>query len=85
MFGLPYYREFDPTPFMQLNFYIFFGICFSDVWYGTMLTLIGTCLAYKTKPYSGVNNLVRILLYSGISSIIFGALTGSWFGDLHKP
>jgi len=85
MFGLPYYREFDPTPFMQLNFYIFFGICFSDVGYGTMLTLMGTCLAYKTKPYSGVNNLVRILLYSGISSIIFGALTGSWFGDLHKP
>jgi len=85
MFGLPHYRGFDPTPFMQLNFYMFFGICFSDVGYGLMLSLMGAYLTSKTKSYSGVNNLTRILLYGGISSIIFGALTGSWFGDLHKP
>ncbi|MCX5808940.1 MAG: V-type ATP synthase subunit I [Proteobacteria bacterium] len=85
MFGLPSYRGFDPTPFMQLNFYIFFGICFSDVGYGLMLIITGAYLTAKTKAYRGVNNLTRILLYGGISSVIFGALTGSWFGDLHKP
>lgn len=83
MFGLPPYRSFDPTPFIQFNFYVFFGICFSDVCYGIMLTAFGTYLAAKTKFYQGLNNFVRILLYGGISSILFGALTGSWFGDLY--
>lgn len=85
MFGLPPYRSFDPTPFMQINFYVFFGICFSDVCYGIMLAMLGAYLNSKTREYTGVNNLSRILLYGGISSIIFGAITGSWFGDLYKP
>ncbi len=85
MFGLPPYKSFDPTPFLQVNFYLFFGICFSDVCYGIMLTALGAYLAAKTKPYQGLNNFSRILLYGGISSILFGALTGSWFGDLYKP
>jgi len=85
MFGLPPYRSFDPTPFIQVNFYLFFGICFSDVCYGIMLTALGSYLAARTKPYNGLNRFSRILLYGGISSILFGALTGSWFGDLWKP
>ena len=85
MFGLPPYKSFDATPFLQVNFYLFFGICFSDVCYGIMLTALGAYLAAKTKAYRDVNNFTRILLYGGISSIIFGALLGSWFGDLYKP
>ena len=85
MFGLPPYKSFDPTPFMQVNFYLFFGICFSDVCYGLMLTALGGYLAAKTRPFQGLNNFSRILLYGGMSSILFGALTGSWFGDLYKP
>lgn len=85
MFGLPPYRSFDPTPFMQINFYVFFGICFSDVCYGIILTALGIYLSTKTKEFQDVNNFIRILLFGGISSIFFGALTGSWFGDLYKP
>jgi len=85
MFGLPSYRSFDPTPFMQFNFYVFFGICYSDVGYGLMLVLLSSYLMKKTKEYSGVYDFARILLYGGISSIIFGAILGSWFGDLYKP
>jgi V/A-type H+-transporting ATPase subunit I len=85
MFGLPPYKSFDATPFLQVNFYLFFGICFSDVCYGIMLTALGAYLAAKTKAYRDVNNFTRILLYGGVSSIIFGALLGSWFGDLYKP
>lgn len=85
MFGLPPYKSFDVTPFIQVNFYLFFGICFSDVCYGIMLTALGAYLAAKTRAYKDVNNFTRILLYGGISCIIFGALMGSWFGDLYKP
>jgi len=85
MFGLPPYKSFDVTPFIQVNFYVFFGICFSDVPYGMMLVSLGAYLAAKTRVYQGLNSFARILLYGGISSILFGALTGSWFGDLYKP
>ena len=84
MFGLPNYRAFDPTPFLNFNFYLFFGICFSDVGYGVLLVLLASYLARKTRAYEGVNNFARILLYSGVSTIICGALLGSWFGDLYQ-
>lgn len=83
MFGLPPYRSFDPTPFLHINFYIFFGICFSDVGYGFMLIALSLYLIKKTKKYEGVADFGRILLYGGISTVIFGALMGSWFGDLY--
>lgn len=85
MFGLPPYRSFDPTPFLQVNFYVFFGICFSDVFYGLMLVAFSGFLTARTRDYRGVNNFTRILLYGGVSSIVFGALMGSWFGDLYRP
>jgi len=85
MFGLPPYRSFDPTPFLHLNFYVFFGICFSDVLYGLMLVVSSAYVSMKTKDYRGVNNFARMLLYGGVSSIVFGALMGSWFGDLYRP
>jgi V/A-type H+-transporting ATPase subunit I len=85
MFGLPSYRSFDPTPFVQANFYVFFGICFSDVFYGIMLSIAGALLSARTKPYRGLNNFAMILFYGGLSSTVFGAITGSWFGDLYRP
>lgn len=83
MFGLPPYRSFDPTPFLHVNFYIFFGICFSDVGYGVMLIASALYLIRKTRKYEGVADFGRILLYGGISTCVFGALMGSWFGDLY--
>jgi V/A-type H+-transporting ATPase subunit I len=83
MFGLPPYRSFDPTPYLHVNFYIFFGICFSDVGYGLMLIATSLYLIKRTKQYHGVADFGRILLMGGISTVIFGALLGSWFGDLY--
>ncbi|NLT24965.1 MAG: hypothetical protein GXX82_18155 [Syntrophorhabdus sp.] len=83
MFGLPPYRSFDPTPYLHINFYLFFGICFSDVGYGLMLIATSLYLIKRTKQYQGVADFGRILLGGGISTVIFGALLGSWFGDLY--
>lgn len=83
MFGLPPYKSFDPTPYLHINFYLFFGICFSDVGYGLMLIASSLYLIRKTKQYEGVADFGRILLMGGISTVIFGALLGSWFGDLY--
>ncbi len=85
MFGLPPYKGFDPTPYLHINFYLFFGICFSDVGYGLMLIAASLYLISRTKQYEGVADFGRILLMGGISTVIFGSLLGSWFGDLYQP
>lgn len=85
LFGLPAYRTFDPSPFIITTFLLFFGICFSDVAYGVMLTVFSWYLMTKTKPYAGVYNFARLLFYAGLSTIVFGFLLGSWFGDLYMP
>jgi V/A-type H+-transporting ATPase subunit I len=69
----------------MFNFYLFFGICFGDVFYGLMLVALSLYLRSKTKPYPAVYNFSTLFLYSGVSTMVFGALLGSWFGDLWKP
>ncbi len=85
LYGLPLYNTFDPSPFIFFPFLLFFGICFSDVAYGSMLILLSLYLMHKTKPFEGVYNFARLLLYGGISTVIFGFLLGGWFGDLYMP
>lgn len=85
LFGRPAYNTFDPSPFIMPTFLLFFGICFSDAAYGSMLILFSLYIMYKTKPYPGVYNFAKLLFYAGISTLIFGLLLGSWFGDLYMP
>ena len=85
LFGLPAYAGFDPSPFIIINFTLFFGICFGDVGYGTLLILLGSYTMAKTRKYEGVFNFAKLLMYAGISTVIFGMLFGSWFGDLYNP
>lgn len=85
LFGLPAYNTFDPSPFIFTTFLLFFGICFSDVAYGTMLVALSLYIMSKTKAFAGVYNFARLLFYAGLSTILFGFLLGSWFGDLYMP
>lgn len=85
MFGLPDYFSFDPTPFLSLSFLVFFGMCFGDVVYGILLCLVAGYLSRKSRGYEGINNMCRLFLYCGISTIFFGVITGSWAADLWKP
>lgn len=83
LFGLPPYTTFDPSPFIFFPFLLFFGICFSDVGYGAMLIAVSLYIMKKTKPFDGVYNFAKLLFYGGISTVIFGFVLGSLFGDLY--
>jgi V/A-type H+-transporting ATPase subunit I len=85
LFGRPVYYSFDPSPFLLFNFFMFFGLCFGDVGYGLMLVTLSLYLRMRTRQYEGIYNFSTLFLYSGISTIIFGALLGSWLGDLWSP
>lgn len=82
MFGFPLSSTFDPTPFLMIPFLAFFGLCLGDAVYGALQ--IGLCYYFmrKHRRSSGVRNFMMVFVYGGIASIIVGALTGSWAGDL---
>lgn len=82
MYSYPNQKEIDPNPIMSIFFVIFFGMMLSDAGYGAILTI--ACLAiWKIKKYKrGEGNLIKLLAFGGISTIIWGLLFGSVFGNL---
>lgn len=82
MYSLPAYRGFDPTSIFALFYAVFFGIMLSDAGYGIIMT--AGCL-WALKKFSLEGNtyrMVKLFFYCGISTIIWGALFGGWFGDI---
>jgi V/A-type H+/Na+-transporting ATPase subunit I len=84
LYSTPRKTELDPTPYLAPFFFIFFGICLSDVGYGVVLALLAYVVSRKLKLAGMGKQLLNLLLLGGISSIIFGVLLGSYFGDLIK-
>ena len=82
IFGYPKYNDIDPTPFLAPFFWIFFGICLGDAVYGIVLSLGAWYFLRSQKLADGGQKLVKLLMYSGVSTVIVGALTASWMSDL---
>ncbi|MCC8153082.1 MAG: ATPase [Tannerellaceae bacterium] len=78
MFALPKYSEFDPTPFFAPFFMLFFGLCFGDGGYGLIMLLV--CTYFKTRVPKDYKPFLSLFQLFGLSAIIVGTLTGSFFG-----
>ena len=74
---LPGYREPDISLWFFLFFTLFFAMIIGDAGYGCLI-LIGT-IAYAAKSKK-FNNAVYLLFVLSIATIIWGAITGTWFG-----
>jgi len=85
LYGLPLYgKDIDPTPYLAPFFFVFFGMCLSDAGYGLVMTLLITwfLLKYGVRMSFSVKRFLSLLLLGSISTIIFGALQGTWFDGL---
>lgn len=80
MFSVPHPREIDPNPAMSVWYWIIFGIMMGDIGYGLAMLIIFTAFIKLKKPKGQLRNLAMIFAFSSIPSIIFGVLTGSFFG-----
>ncbi|MBC7236275.1 MAG: hypothetical protein H5T69_10570 [Chloroflexi bacterium] len=81
-YGIPEYRELDPTLLVAVTFLVLFGAMFGDLGHGLVLSLIGTLIASGTISRLRVNkDLGYILAACGVSSSVFGLLYGSVFGQ----
>lgn len=76
------YNEIDPTIFVAIMFPFFFGFCLTDTVYGIVVCIIGAVLLRgmgKTKK--SMNAFGKILIMSGIWTIILGLITNGFIGD----
>ncbi len=81
-YSAPGRGELDPTAVMAVFYYIFFGMMFSDAGYGLIMT--GGCLAALKifrNMEDGLRKSVRMFFWCGLSTIFWGLLFGSFFGD----
>ncbi len=81
IFGVtPGYKERDIALWFLPFFAIFFAMIVSDAGYGLLLLLLSITLLYKAlyqkKPFRGI----VFLLLLAISTTIWGAISGVWFG-----
>ena len=85
MFSRPSNGELDPNPVMGPWYWIIFGLMMGDAGYG-LLMLIGI-LAFKKlkKPRGDFGKLVNVLFFSSITTIFWGIIFGSYFGETWHP
>ena len=82
MYSLPDYRGFDPTSIFALFYAVFFGMMLSDAGYGILMA-VGCFIVLKKFHLEGMTyKMIKLFFYCGISTIIWGALFGGWFGDI---
>ena len=81
-YSLPGPGEVDPNPVMSFFYYLFFGIMLSDAAYGVLIVLAVSSLLIFRKPEGAARKNLMKFLYCGMSTILWGALFGSWFGNV---
>ena len=81
MYGTPTYGGVDPTSLMAPFFFLFLGMCFGDAGYGLILTGILGYMLVKHRLSPTLRKFFVLMTVGMVVTVIFGAVTGSWFGD----
>ncbi len=74
---VPGYREYDISMWFMMFFALFFAMIIGDAAYGLIFLGVAIALNVKLKK---VNNLVLLMYVVSIATVVWGALTGTWFG-----
>lgn len=82
MYSFPRYNEVDPTPLLVPFYLLFFGMMVADAGYGlVMFGLTFAALKFLNLEKSK-KDFARFGLYLSIPTMFFGAIYGSYFGDI---
>ena len=81
MYSMPNRDDVDPNPVMAFFYYVFFGIMLSDAGYGVIMVITMLIAKAKLKLEPKMKKTVNMFLYCGISTVFWGTMFGSWFGD----
>ena len=79
LYGMQAASDVDPTVFLAPFFALFFGICLTDAAYGLIMIAF---LWWMLRKIKGDKKFVMMLIFCSITTVIAGALTGGWCGDM---
>lgn len=84
MYSVPKYKEIDPTPLLAPFYIFFFGMMLSDAGYGFVM-FVGTLIALTTFNLDDeMRKSIKMFFLLSISTIFWGIMYGSYFGDFIK-
>lgn len=78
MYSLPKYGEMDLTPYFAPFYWLFFGFCLGDAGYGLILMILGFFM--RRKGEESTRSIFSLVMLLGVSTFIFGTVTGNVFG-----
>ncbi len=81
MYSLPGRHDVDPTKFLAPFYFLFFGLMLSDAAYGLILTTLCAILLKKYDLEGNTYRMIKMFMFCGISTFMWGALFGGWFGN----
>lgn len=81
MYALPNKKDIDPSAVMAFFYYLFFGMMLSDAGYGLLMFLCTAIILRKTNVEGNLRRSLTMFRNCGISTLFWGILFGSWFGD----
>ncbi len=81
-YSLPGKWEVDPSKVMCVFYYVLFGMMLSDAAYGFLISLCCGIVLLKFKNIEdGLRKTMRMFFFCGISTMFWGVMFGSYFGD----
>ena len=81
-YSMPGRKEIDPSTLMAVFYYFLFGMMLSDAGYGLIMVIgCGIALAKFKNMEESLQKFLKMFLYCGISTVFWGAMFGSFFGD----
>jgi len=81
LYGCPSYGSLDPSLVVSIFFVLFFSLCLTDAGYGLILSVIALIGLHKLRRG---REILWILFWGGIFTLLAGILTGGIFGDLFR-
>lgn len=83
-FSPPGKGEIDPTMITSIFYYFLFGLMLSDAGYGAIMVIVCAfgLIKFKNTLENSMRKVLRMYLFCGISTLFWGIMFGSYFGDL---
>ena len=83
---VPGYAEADVSSLFLVFLLLFAAMLIGDAGYGVLLVVLGAVAWHKTKSKpAGVPQAVRLLLTTGVATVVWGAITATWFALPNLP
>jgi V/A-type H+-transporting ATPase subunit I len=81
LYSLPSSSNIDPTAVMSPFYILFFGMMLGDVGYGALMSILCFVVLKRYDIEGNFKKMLKMFFYCGLSTMFWGAMFGSWFGD----